>query len=265
MASPSATAPRCAVHPDEPAARLCARCGGFLCEPCTTWVLGEVYCPTCAALPEVNYLERFRQGLWGRRDSWAWSLGFLGLGLVGPGGVLVVHGGEPQLGGFLLAGAAVGVGYFFRQGWARGGLLVLPGVLGVAGVVRGRPEWVVPAVLLFVQGLAIRSTPRHRLFFRLPVPDAVLLRLWDRYENNPLARVALSFGVYGLVLPLFAPVALGLGAVALRRVDAEGTPPIGRRGQALAAMGLGAGSVALWVALFWPRLSALLGELWGAG
>lgn len=264
MAPPSATAPRCAQHPDVEAGRLCSRCGGFLCEPCVSWVLGAVYCPACAALPEVNYLERFRERLWGRRDSWAWFLGFWGLGLVGPGGVLL-QGGEPQLGGFLLAGAAVGVGCFFRQGWARGGLLVLPGVLGVAGLVRGRPEWLVPAVFLLGLGLAIRSNPRHRLFYRLRVPDAVLLRLWDRYENNPLARMALTFGLYGVVMPLFAPLALGLGAVALRRVDSEARPPIGRRGEALAAMGLGVGSVVLWVGLFWPRLSALLGELWEAG
>jgi hypothetical protein len=46
---------------------------------------------------------------------------------------------------------------------------------------------------------------------------------------------------------------------------AAGRPPIGRKGQALAAMGLGAGSVVLWVGLFWPRLSALLGELFAAG
>lgn len=262
--APSATAPRCARHPDVAAGRLCARCGGFLCEACTTWVLGAVYCPACAALPEVNYLEGFRRRLWGRRDSWAWFLGFWGLGLLGPG-VVLLRGGEPQLGGFLLACSAVGVGCFFRQGWARGGLLALPGVLGVAGLVRGLPEWVVPAVFLLGLGFVIRNDSRHRLFFRLPVPDAVLLRLWDRYENNPLARLALSLGVYGVAVPVLAPLALGLGAVALWRVNPEGRPPIGRKGQALAAMGLGAGSMVLWVGLFWPRLSEWLGAPWAAG
>lgn len=65
-------------------------------------------------------------------------------------------------------------GYFFRQGRARGGLLALPMGMGVAGLVHEGPALLIPA--LFGLGSAIRQEPRHRLFFHLPVPDAVLLR-----------------------------------------------------------------------------------------
>lgn len=261
--APGATLPRCAGHPDVAAAGICGRCGGFFCEGCASWVLGAVYCPACAALPEVNYLETFRRKLWGRRDTWAWFLGLGALVVLGPG-LTLLAAGDTLAGAFLLACSGVGVGCFFGQRWARVGLLALPAGLGVAGLVYGEPLLVVPALFLLGMGFSIHQDPRHKLFFRLPLPDAVLLRLWNRHENNPLALVGVQLGVYGLFFPLFAPVALGLGLAALRRVNPEARPPIGRKGQALVAMGLGAGALALWVGL-WPRVSELLGELLATG
>lgn len=262
--APGAAIPRCAVHPDIPAVGICGRCGGFFCEGCATRVLGAVHCTVCAALPEVHYLEAFRLKLWGRRDTWAWLLGFWGLVALGAGLVLLVGGYTPA-GAFLLTCSAVGVGCFLGQRWARVGLLVLPMGLGAAGLVREELLLILSGLFLLLMGLSIHEDPRHKLFFRLPLPDPVLLRLWDRHENNPLARLGLRLGVYGLIIPVFAPLALGLGLAALRRVNPEARPPIGRGGHALAAMGLGAGSLVLWVGLLWPRLIALLGELLATG
>ncbi|WNG32167.1 hypothetical protein F0U61_00025 [Archangium violaceum] len=261
---PSAVSPRCAVHPDVPAGGVCGRCGGFFCDACATWVLGAVYCTACSALPEVNYLETFRQKLWGRRDTWAWMLGFWGLVALGVGAALL-GSGATVAGGLALACSALGLGCFFRQRWARRGVPLLAVGLGVAGLVREGLALLLPALFLFGVALTLHQDPRHKLFFREPLPDAVLLRLWDRYENNPLARLGLMLGLYGVVLPVLAPVAVGLGIVALRRVNPEARPPIGRRGQALAAVGLGLGSLVLWVGFFWPRLSTLVRELFAVG
>lgn len=260
----SATAPRCAVHPESPAGGICGRCGGFFCAGCATWVLGAVYCTACAALPEVNSLETFRLKLWGRRDTWAWLLGSWGLVALGLGAALLVAG-DTFAGVLALTWATVGVGCFLRQGWARVGLLAVPVGMVVAGLVREDAVLGVPALLLLGIAYTLHQDPRHRLFFRLPIPDAVLSRLWDRYENNPLARLGLQLGIYGVLAPVLAPLALGLGFVALRRVNPEARPPIGRRGQALAAMGLGLGSLVLWGSLLWPRLSLLLREWFDAG
>jgi hypothetical protein len=262
--APGATTPRCAQHPDVSAAGICGRCGGFFCEGCASWVLGAVYCATCAALPEVNYLETFRQKLWGRRDTWGWFLGVGGLVALGPGLTLLAAGHVPT-GVFLLACSVVGVGCFFGQFWARVGLISLPGGLGAAGVVYREPLLFMSALFLLGMGLSVHQDPRFKLFFRIPVADAVLLRLWNRHENNPLALVGVQLGLYGVFFPLLAPVALGLGLAALRRVNPEARPPIGRKGQALAAMGLGAGSLVLWVGLVLPRLPELLAELFTTG
>lgn len=261
--APSASLPRCAEHPDVEAAGLCGRCGGFFCEGCARNVLGAVHCTACAALPEVNYLETFRRKLWGRRDTWAWFLGLGGLVTLGAGVALLASGYVPA-GGFLLACSVVGVGDFLGQRWARVGLIALPVAMGGAGLVYGQPLLVVPSPFLVGMGFVIHQDPRHQLFFRLPIADAALLRLWNRHENNPLALVGLQLGLYGVFFPLFAPVALGLGLAALRRVNPEARPPIGRKGQAVLATALGAGALVLWGVL-WPHVSALLGELLATG
>jgi hypothetical protein len=40
----------CAAHPGNPAARVCERCGDFMCQLCTTMAEGRAYCPQCFAL-----------------------------------------------------------------------------------------------------------------------------------------------------------------------------------------------------------------------
>jgi hypothetical protein len=43
---PALQAP-CATHPNNPAARVCERCGDFMCGLCTTFIEGRAYCPKC--------------------------------------------------------------------------------------------------------------------------------------------------------------------------------------------------------------------------
>ena len=66
---------RCSLHPDRPALLACQRCGAFICEDDQCPIDGALYCPPCAARPDVDYLDAFRLKHWGVRDSWAWLFG----------------------------------------------------------------------------------------------------------------------------------------------------------------------------------------------
>ncbi|AEI63665.1 ABC transporter ATP-binding protein [Corallococcus macrosporus] len=273
----SGALPCCALHPDAFAGATCQRCGSFVCGVCTTWVMGRMYCPACAARPEVNYLEAFRLKLWGRRDASAWLVGLVTVVLVGLGLVALVAG---TFGIALawLASAGVGVAFFLGMRWARLGLLAVP----LLAMLLTAPSLGAPALLFFVPlmvAVNVFRDTRSRLFFRLDVPERELHRLWDLRVNNPLARHALSLGVGSLFLPVLASLlsffgvwwvlsvlflgmamlALILGAVALRRVDPEARPPIGRRWESLGAVGLALTALVLWGVLHWQRMVALFG------
>ncbi|MFP2962135.1 hypothetical protein ACLEPN_31230 [Myxococcus sp. 1LA] len=269
--------PCCALHPDAFAGATCQRCGSFICTACTTWVMGRMYCPACAVRPEVNYLEAFRLRLWGRRDASAWLVGGVTVLLVGLG-LVALMAGTFGIGLAWLASAGVGVAFFLGMRWARLGLLAVP----LLAMLLSAPSLGAPALLFFIPlmvSVNIFRDTRSRLFFRLEVPERELHRMWDLRVNNPLARHALSLGVGSLLLPVLAPLlsffgvgfalsfvflamamlALVLGAVALRRVDPEARPPIGRRWEALGAVGLALASLTLWFVLHWQRMVELLG------
>ncbi len=275
---PPGVLPRCALHPDALAGATCQRCGGFVCTACTTWVMGRMYCPPCAARPEVNYLETFRLRLWGRRDAGAWMVGAGSVLLIGLAVLALLVAGDIVTGAALLASAGVGLAYFVGKRWARPALLAVPlGALLLTARALGPP-----ALLFFFPftlAVSLFRDTRSRLFFRLDVPERELRRLWDRRVNNPLARHALSLGVGAMFLPVFAPLlfifgalsvltlgfvlmgvlAVVLGVVALQRVDLEAQPPIGRRWEALGGLCLGLASLALWGLLYGPRMLELLG------
>jgi hypothetical protein len=256
-----ASTPRCAVHPDSAAGGTCPRCGSFFCPECTAPVLGVVHCAACAARPEVNYLEVLRQRFWGRRDESTWIVG-AGSVLLLSLAVAVLPGKHWLLALCLTAWAAVGGAFFLGQPWARQGLLAAPGVLAVLGVpLAGR--WVLaPLLFVFIIALAIHQDPRNQLFFRRELPPAKLQKLWHLHANNPLARYALSLATASLMMPLTIPVAIACAGVALQRVNPSATPPIGRRGQALLAIGLAVGSGVLWATVLWPLVrDAFLGPL----
>jgi hypothetical protein len=257
--SPNALA-RCATHPDELAGATCQRCGTFVCGACTTWLLGALYCPACAARPEVNYLETFRLSLWGKRDGSAW--------FVAGGSMLAMMGGqaafiEKDVRTLLamLVTLAVCVCFFLGMRWARYGLLLLP----VALAIQAAPEIGFPMVGVFIFpflfALQIFLDPRSKLFFRVQVPERALRRLWDLRVNNPLARHAVSMGVLGYFMPLFAPAAVICGVIALRRVDPNARPPIGRRASSIFGIVLGMGAMAMW-ALVVVRLIGSGGLHW---
>jgi hypothetical protein len=76
--------------------------------------------------------------------------------------------------------------------------------------------------------------------------------MWDRNANNSVARSGLQLSLASLFIPLFAPLGLGFSIVGLRRVDLGARPPVGRKGQAIAGVVIGAlGMVWLGVWVFW--------------
>lgn len=245
-------APRCATHPEEAATGTCSRCGTFFCAACVQWVVGKELCPACAARPEVAYLERYRLKLWGRRDASTWVVGTAGLGLAVAAVLSVVE--RRALGSLALTfavGAAASIAFFLGWRWARGVLVGTSLGCTVACWVFASPGFAV--VFLFLSGASIVYffDTRNQLFFRRPVSEARLQRLWHLRENNPRARDAMNLGMSSFLMPLFAPLAIILGVVALMRVDPHATPPIGRKGQAIAGIALGLGALALWGLLLW--------------
>ncbi|WP_164021494.1 DUF4190 domain-containing protein [Pyxidicoccus trucidator] len=248
--SPNALA-RCATHPEELAGATCQRCGVFVCTACTAWVMGTLYCAPCAARPEVNYLETFRRGLWGKRDSRAWLVGG-GCLLMAPLLPVALSYGRVLTTLGLLATVVVGVAWFEGRRWARYALPLVPLGLGLLAVPLVGPPVLGLALIPFINALQLLQDTRCKLFFRVEVSERELLRLWDREVNNPMARSALSLGLGAVFLPLFAPLAIVFGFLALRRVDLKARPPIDRRAQAIAGIVLGVGALALWVLVVIP-------------
>jgi hypothetical protein len=250
--SPNALA-RCAAHPEELAGSTCHRCGTFVCGTCSTWVMGALYCPGCAARPEVNYLETFRRQRWGKRDVGAWLVGGGTLVLAWLGVVAFGKGQVPLTLG-LVGAVIVGLGWFGGQRWARVPLLLTPLAAGLLATPSLGVLALAFGLIFFFSALQLFLDTRGKLFFRVAVPERELHRLWNREVNNPLAQSALTLGVGAIFLPLFAPLAILCGVLALRRVDLKARPPIGRRGHALAGIGLGVGAVALWGVVVIPLL-----------
>ncbi|WP_410386823.1 hypothetical protein [Corallococcus sp. 4LFB] len=269
---PASQQRRCAVHPEQPAGATCTRCGGFMCADCATSVPGlgaRLYCAACAARPDVNYLEALRQRYWGRRDEWAWVVGGVTLLLcVTVVAALALWGpGTRRQALFLLVlliPVPVGVAFFLGQRWARHALLPTPLVVAVAADALYRDArflFLLCLVPSMVTALRIHRDVRNQLFFRLPVSAGALKVMWDRRFNNRIARYALRFGLGAVLLPLWAPIAVICGAVALTRVDPKATPPIGRRGQALTGIVLGLVSPLLWWFVLLPVLDRWLSPM----
>lgn len=255
---PPSLMPRCSVHPEELAGGTCQRCGGFVCAACTTWVMGGLYCPTCAARPEVNYLEAFRQQYWGRRDPGTYLVG-AGTLLFAWGAVVALLDGYVFSALALLVAAAVGGAYFLGRRWARLPMLLTPLTLGLLGTLTSNAPVFALALVVFIIGARLYLDPRGKLFFRVDLSEKELRRLWDREANNPLARHAVTLGLGGLFFPLFALAAIVLGFLALRRVDPQARPPIGRRGYAIWGIVLGVGALLLWGLVILPVVSGRMG------
>jgi hypothetical protein len=219
-----------------------------------------VYCPTCAARPEINYLETFRLQFWGRRDSWTYLVGLVTLALVGAALKALVEGFWPAALA-MLGAAGVGVAFFLGQRWARIGLMLVPVAAGLVAMPLAGVLVLAVCFVPFCAALQIYLDPRNRLFFRIDVPRNTLRKLWDLHANNPLARHALTLGISSVFMPILAPLAVVFGSIALRRVDPNARPPIGRKGQALTGIVLGVGAVLLWALFLLPLLQPSLFSL----
>lgn len=265
-----ATCPR---HPGAAVVGTCARCGTFLCVEDHKLLGAKSYCADCAARPDVDYLEAFRLKYWGKRDGWAW---FFGVGgalnlLLAVGTVVNAASGEGALGrdlvvalvtaGVLTVAGLNGVLFWLGVPLARYGLLLVTALASALQFAVMGPA----ALLVFAMPLLIAvnvfTNWRTRLFFKLEVSRGTLQRAWDLLHNNTIARQAAIAGVAGLVFPPFAPVALIMGVIGLRRVDPNAWPPIGKKAHAIGGIALGALATLGWgAAAFFAWVWPLLGR-----
>jgi len=240
----------CPTHPNEPVTGTCARCGAFFCALDSRIVDGKVYCHGCAARPDVDWLEGFKQKYWGRRDGWAWLFGisvpFQVLAAIG----LALEAESRPLAPFTLLSAIAGALWWLKVRAAR--WLVLLPLLGSGAYlsITVHPAMIAAMFLPVLITLVVVTATRTKLFFEIEVGREEVRKLWDLYANNQVARHALAMGIAGLLIWPFAPLALLCGVVGFLRVDPEARPPIGRKGSAIAGVVLGcAGMIIATVAI----------------
>jgi hypothetical protein len=231
----------CPNHPGEPAVGNCSRCGTFLCTAEWTVVDGAGYCPACAARDDVDYLEAFRKKYWGKRDSWAWTIG-LGAPAQLLGGLFTLVTGPPEgyLAGVLLVLSGVNSAFFFfGKPLSRLGLVLLTVAWTASYAFLIGPVALVSGFVGALLVVSILTTTRTKLFFKLDVPRQALAKCWDQLANNALAGTSLALAVGGLLVPGFGLLAIFTGLVALTRVNRKSRPPIGKAGQAIGGIILG--------------------------
>lgn len=250
---------RCISHPDEPALGACTRCGAFFCSEDFEEVDDKVYCATCAARPDVDYLEAFRLKYWGKRDAWTWFIGFGALVNVLLGASLLLSGAErvALMGVAALATAVIGGCFWWGLPWARLAMCFMPVVNMAVGTAALGPQALVQGILPMLIMVGVYGDTRNRLFFKVEVSREALRKAWNLYANNTLARGGFLLSLFGLLIVPFAPLGLVLSLIGLSRVDPTARPPIGRKGQAIAGIVLGGVSMLGWGALL---LSAYLSK-----
>ncbi|WP_224243570.1 hypothetical protein [Hyalangium gracile] len=223
-----------------PALGACTRCGTFFCAQDRRTVDSKDYCASCATRPEVDYLEAFRLKYWGKRDLWAWLIGFGALINAIVGLVLLASGAEQLLFALMtLVSAAVGMCFWAGLSFARLALCFVPVVSMIVGVATQGPAGLASGVMPLIITLVIYNDTRNKLFFREEVSPEALQKAWHLYSNNRIARAGFLLSILGILMPPVAPVALLCSIIGLRRVDPTAHPPIGRRGQAIAGIVLG--------------------------
>lgn len=232
---------RCPNHPDVPALGNCQRCGTFFCAEDRLDVDRVAYCRPCGLRPDIDWIEGYRQSRLGKRDSWAWFLGFSAFGyLVVAANLAATQQGALRLLAIPAVGSAiVGALFFFGKPVARILLVVSVVVWSVIQVALVGPWALVGAAFSGAFVATALTTTRNRLFFRLEVSRQSLKQDYQRLADNRLARNAFAIGVLSLLLPVFAPVAIVCGVFAVRAVDPRARPPIGKMGYAIAGIVFG--------------------------
>ncbi|MGC4119019.1 MAG: hypothetical protein QM765_31520 [Myxococcales bacterium] len=248
--STAATSATCPRHPDKPAAGVCTRCGGFYCDADVARIDDKPYCPTCAALPEVDYLEAFRLKCWGKRDGWAWVFGLSAIT-----NLALAISQLPRslpLAVSALAWVVICSAFWLGLAWARQAMLLMAS-LGLLGSLLGMTgDTFSAAVLSTITLLALISIyfdTRNQLFFRLAVPREKLHKTWDLFANNSVARAGYLLGLFSLIVWPIAAIGLPCSIVGLFRVNPKAHPPVGRRRQAIAGIVLNAIGLAVLAAV----------------
>ena len=250
---------RCQSHPEEPVLGTCPRCGTFFCEQDRENVDGRDYCASCAKRPDVDYLEAFRLKYWGKRDLWAWLVGLGGLLNLTVGVLGFVFGqGEASMAfvhaGLLLMGG-VGIAFWAGYPFARLALCFLPvASMAVGALSEPAPVAIGRGIIPLIFAIGIYRDTRNQLFFKVEVSREALQKSWHLYANNSAARTGILLSSAGLLIPVFAPFGLVSSIIGLRRVDPHAHPPIGRKGQAIAGIVLGALSILGWGGLLLASL-----------
>ncbi|KFA94478.1 DUF4190 domain-containing protein [Archangium violaceum] len=263
---PAASEARCPAHPQKPVLGACARCGTFFCEYDRETVNGKDYCDTCAEHPDVDYLEAFRLKYWGKRDAWTWLVGFGAVFNFFAGAIILANelvnkdtGNTGLLLGLIaLVGSGVGVCFWMGMPFARLALCFVPiASLFVSGFVAGaeavgRGIW--PVIITFV----MYNNTRNKLFFKEEVSREALQKAWHLYSNNTVARAGFMLSFLSLLIGVLAPISLLCSIIGLRRVNPTATPPVGRKGQAIAGIVISSVSLVGWGTFFGATLLKML-------
>lgn len=249
--APETEAAHCPAHPDQPVLGTCARCGAFYCEQDRWVVNGKTYCEACSVRPEVDYLEGFRLKYWGKRDGWAWIMG-LGAVVNVLSGLVIFAAGKVEampIGLFGLVAGVVGACFWMGVPWARKAIIGVPIGSMVVGMLAGDATSVGRGIIPLLVTIYVLNDTRNKLFFREEVSPEALKKAWDLYMNNTMARAGVMLGVLSF-LPGVGVIALLCSIIGLRRVNPNATPPVGRKGQAIAGIILGALGTLGWGAFF---------------
>lgn len=249
---------RCPSHPDQNVLGACARCGTFFCALDHEEINGKDYCDTCAEHPDVDYLEAFRLKYWGKRDAWAWLVGFGAVFNFFAGAIILANelvnkdtGNTGLLLGLIaLVGSGVGVCFWMGMPFARLALCFVPiASLFVSGFVAGA-EAVGRGIWPVIITLVMYNNTRNKLFFKEEVSREALQKAWHLYSNNTVARAGFMFSFIGLLFAPLAIISLLCSIIGLRNVNPTATPPVGRKGQAIAGIVLSVVSIVGW-GFFW--------------
>jgi hypothetical protein len=257
----------CAVHPDVLAVAVCSRCGDYHCAKCNKQVANRALCARCRSLPGVDYLENTRLRFWGKRDSFTWYFGLVGVMTLASLPRVIRIGDLGHIAAsFVWAG--VSLAYLAQYRPMRLGLIVVSCIDILADGVRaalGLPlvpsdKALAPAVTtpMLVLGIVVGAfvavgaygSPRNKLAFKIPIGESELQRVYDRYVSNPLAVRAAVYGALCAFIPFASAITLIIGIRALRRVDSAAWPP--RSGRLPARIGIVLSGLGL---LFWAALA----------
>ncbi len=248
----------CPKHPGVAAVGTCARCGSYFCAAEARRIDDATYCGECAARGDVDWLGKHYAKFVGKRSALAWTVLALGVGAIALGiamqfGASLAPGERLLAVGFIVWGAA-NVAIISGKPWARWLPLTAAFGVGVLVALASREFNVVAgffvALMLSVFALSIITDVRTRLFFRVPVPRDALQKHYDRYGSNPLAITASRLAFVSLIVPGLGLATLVMGVIALTRVNAKATPPVGNVSAALGAIVFSIFTSLIWLTRF---------------